>query len=138
MGTASLVPRQAWQPESGAFLVRAQRLVKERLLATNDGAGDDVLALGLDLGKLKHDVRHELLDNTAQAAGPRIALAGLDSDLAQRLRVELQLGAFHLEELLILADQGVAWLGEDAHQRILIERIERSDHRQTADKFRDH
>ena len=51
---------------------------------------------------------------------------------------ELELRAFHLEELLVLPDQGVLRLGQDADQRVLVERVERRQHRQTADELGDH
>ena len=51
--------------------------------------------------------------------------------------VELEFGPFHLEELVILANQSVARLGENADQRLFVERIERSDDRQPADELRE-
>src|SRR5439155_2276464 len=46
--------------------------------------------------------------------------------------------ALHLEQLLILTYQRVLRLRQDAHQRLLIERVQRSEHRQTTDELRNH
>ena len=50
---------------------------------------------------------------------------------------ELDLHPLHIEQFLILADQGVARLADDAHQSVHIQFIEGGDHGQAADEFRD-
>ncbi len=55
----------------------------------------------------------------------------------QRVRADFQLHAFHLEQLLELLGDGVLRLGEDLHQRRLVQFLERRDHRQAADELGD-
>ena len=57
---------------------------------------------------------------------------------ARRVFGELQLAVFHLEQRLILLEQGVLRLGEHSHQARVIERRQRRDHRQAADELGDH
>ena len=51
--------------------------------------------------------------------------------------VKVSFDVLHLEQALVLLDQRVLRLGQDLHQRRLVEVFERRDHRQTADEFRD-
>lgn len=44
----------------------------------------------------------------------------------------------HAEESLVLGHHGVAWLGQDSHQRVFVQAVQRNDHWQAADKLRDH
>jgi len=44
----------------------------------------------------------------------------------------------HAEKCLILRDEGVLGLGEDPHEHLLRERVERNNYREPADKLRDH
>ncbi len=55
----------------------------------------------------------------------------------ERVLGEGQLDVLHLEQPLILLDQRVLRLGQDLHQRVLVEILQRRDDRQTADEFRD-
>src|SRR2546429_1341187 len=48
-----------------------------------------------------------------------------------------ELDAFHQEQPLVLLDERVFRLGEDLDQRVLVELLERGEHRQPADEFRD-
>ena len=52
--------------------------------------------------------------------------------------VNLQLHAVHLEQLLVLLHQRVLRLGQDVDQRVLVELVQRRDHRQAADELGDH
>ena len=56
----------------------------------------------------------------------------------ERVVGELQLDAVELEEPLVLLDQRVARLGEDAHQRLPVEVAHAGDDRQPADELGDH
>ncbi len=56
-------------------------------------------------------------------------------DRDERLLGELEVDAVHIEDLLELAHERVARLGEDAPQRQLVERVERHDDRQSADEL---
>lgn len=64
------------------------------------------------------------------------ALAGnrLSRNRLERVRLKLQIHAVHLHQLAVLTAQGVARLGQNAHQRVLVEVIQRHDNRQTADQ----
>ena len=44
----------------------------------------------------------------------------------------------HAEEGLELGNEGVARLGEDAHQHVLRQRVQRRDHRKPSHEFGDH
>src|SRR5437868_5749676 len=66
---------------SRALLIRGVLFLEQRRLAADHGLGHRVLPLGLDFGKLKHDVGHELFDDAAQTARSGVALAGLDGNL---------------------------------------------------------
>jgi hypothetical protein len=87
--------------------------------------------------QFEHGVEQDLFHDRAQATGAGLALdAALLGDLLQRFLVEGQLDLFHLEQTLILLDQGVLRLGQDLDQGRLVEILERREHRQTADEFR--
>ena len=51
---------------------------------------------------------------------------------------ELQLGVLHREQRLVLLDQGVLRLGQDADQGVDVQRPQRRDDRQPADELGDH
>jgi hypothetical protein len=53
-----------------------------------------------------------------RARAPVSRLRAFFASSFRRFVGELQFGAFHLEELLVLADQRVLGLGEDLHQRL--------------------
>src|SRR5262249_16338822 len=103
---------------SRAFLIRREFRSKERLLAAHHPIADHQFFLGLHVGRLEHDIGHDFLDDGAQAASAGVAFLGAAGDLGQGLRTEIQLRSLHLEELLVLPDQGIARLGEDADQRV--------------------
>src|SRR5262245_9402131 len=89
--------RKKTKAKSGALLLASQTVVKQRLFAPDDGFGDQVFLFSLEVGQLEHDISHDFLDDAAQAAGSRVALAGHLSDNLQRLRREVEFGPFHLE-----------------------------------------
>src|SRR5262245_21183406 len=62
---------------SGALLVGYRGVSEERSCAADDGVGYAVFALGLDVGKIEHDVVHDLFDDAAQAAGAGVAILAL-------------------------------------------------------------
>ena len=51
---------------------------------------------------------------------------------------ELQLAVVQIEELLELRDDGVAGFSQDLDQHILVQRVERHDHREPAHEFGNH
>src|SRR5262249_41727803 len=56
----------------------------------------------------------------------------------QSQRMELQLGAFHLEELLILPYEGVLRLGKNLYQHLFVEWLQGCNNRQSSHKFGNH
>src|SRR5262249_45712799 len=82
---------------SSRALLVAQASIEERLLAADDGFGDEILFLDLDIGQLEHDVGHDFFDDAAQAAGAGIALSRHLSDELKRLGSEVQLRALHFK-----------------------------------------
>src|SRR5947209_5170026 len=83
-------PPSPGSPASGALLVlrgRRRRRAEQFSLALHHGAIDHVLALVLDVGQLVLDLQHDLLDDGAQPARPRVARPGPPGDLAQRALV---------------------------------------------------
>ena len=95
------------------------------------------MALAIHLGEVVHHVEHDLFDDGSQAAGAGVPLLGQVGDFAEGVRFEHQLGPFHVEQLLVLADQRVLRLREDSHEGVFVQRIERGDHRQAADELGD-
>src|SRR5215210_6762410 len=87
-------------------------------------------------GDVVHEVQHELLEDDAQAAGADVPLERLAGDGLERLVGELELDPFELQDGLVLPDQAVLRLVKDAHQRLLVELLERGDDRQPPDELR--
>ena len=88
-------------------------------------------------GHVVHDVEHGVLEDGAQAAGAGVAAERLLRDAGERALRELELDAVHLEELLELLHEAVLRLGEDVDQRLLVELVQRREHRQAADELGD-
>src|SRR5881394_4080814 len=88
-------------------------------------------------GQLEHDLGHHLFENGAQPARAGAALDPLLGDRAQRFLLDREPHVFQFEQLLILLDQGVLRLDENADQRLFIERVERDGDRQAAHQLRD-
>ena len=86
--------------------------------------------------EVEHHVGQQLLEDRAEAAGAGAALERLAGDRAQRAVLEGQLHLFELEELGVLLRERVLRLLEDAHERILVERLERHGDRQDGRRAR--
>src|SRR5580692_11708399 len=99
--------------------------------ALDDLARDDDLFDAFQARQVEHGVEQDHLHDRAQAAR-----AGLAVDRRQRLVGEGQIHRLHLEHALVLLDQRVLRLGEDALERRLVEVLQRRDHGQPADEFR--
>src|SRR5690606_14153031 len=84
-----------------------------------------------------HGVEQGILEDRAQPARPGLALHGLPGDGAKRIRPDLEGYAFQLEQLLVLLDQRVPRLGEDADKRRLVELAKGGDDGQAADELWD-
>src|SRR5580693_5663507 len=61
-----------------------------------------------------HEIEHQLLEDDAQAARADLALQGFARDRDQRLVGELELDPLELEDGLVLPDEAVLGLVEDA------------------------
>ena len=98
----------------------------------------DELARRRLVGQLVQDVEHHFLDDRPQAAGADVLLVGLVGDQFQGAVGEIHLGVLHGEQGLVLLDQGVLGLGQDADQGPFVQRTQGRHHRQTADELGDH
>ena len=81
-------------------------------------------------------MRFSRIERRARAPVPR--LHGLAGQGAQAFRGERKFDALHGQQLLVLADHGVARFGQDAHQVVLGERAQGGDDGQAADELGDH
>src|SRR6185295_15363731 len=84
-----------------------------------------------------HQVEHQVFEDDPQASGSDVSREGLAGDRDDRLVGELELHALELEHRLVLLDQAVLRLLEDAHQRLLVELLQGRHHRQAADELGD-
>src|SRR5690606_25222585 len=119
----------------GCRLVRLVDDVGLRL-AGDHGVVDDDLRRIRHRRQVVHRIEEHALEDRAKTASAGLALHRLLRDRAKRILAELELDALHLEELLILLRQRVLRLGENLHERVLVELLERCDDRQTADELR--
>eukprot|EP01022_Parablepharisma_sp_SALTPOND_P014695 TRINITY_DN2018_c0_g1_i2.p1 TRINITY_DN2018_c0_g1~~TRINITY_DN2018_c0_g1_i2.p1 ORF type:complete len:1935 (-),score=514.39 TRINITY_DN2018_c0_g1_i2:42295-48099(-) len=78
-----------------------------------------------------------MLQDGTQAARTGLARQRLLGDGVHGGRADFQLGAFHLQQLGVLLDQGVLGLDQDLDQGVLIQLVQGGDHRQATDQFRD-
>ena len=115
--------------------------------------GVDVQRLGAAFDDLAVD--HDFLDARAWLGSSNIVSSRMPSMIERRPRapvlraialratprsassVNSRRDVLHLEQALVLLDQRVLRLGQDLDQRVLVEVLERRDHRQAADEFRD-
>src|SRR6266508_1495575 len=86
-------------------------------------------------GQVVLDVEQDLFQDRAQPAGAGAAQDRLVGHGLQGVVGELQLDPVELEELAVLLDQGVLGLDEDADQGLLVQGVDRADHRQAADEL---
>src|SRR5260221_453607 len=91
-----------------AFLLgRLERTGDHRLLPADVLVRDDVLARVLAGRQLVHHIQHEAFQKLTQRAGAGLLLDRLLRNGAERVLGEIQLRVLHLEEALVLADEGV-------------------------------
>ena len=93
-----------------------------------------------DVGAARQVVHHleqHLLEDRPQAACAGPALERLFGDGFERVVGEHEVDVVELEELLVLLEQRVLRLDEDAHERVLVEVVHRADDRQPADELGD-
>src|SRR5436309_8162236 len=90
---------------------------EERLHAALDRiAGDDDLADVRARRDLVHDVEEYLLDDGPEPAGAGLPLRRALRRRLKRIRRELEFHLVEREEFLVLLDDRVLRLGEDAHE----------------------
>src|SRR6266545_4242756 len=99
--------------------------------------GDHAAAHVVAGGQVVLDVEQDLFQDRAQPAGAGAAQDRLVGHGIQGVVGELQLDPVELEELAVLLDQGVLGLDEDADQGLLVQGVDRADHRQATDELRD-
>src|SRR5690606_28438534 len=87
--------------------------------------------------QLEHRIEQDRLHDRTQAACTGLALNGALRDGDERVLVEGQVDILHLEQALVLLDQRVLGLGQNLDQSGFVEILERGQHGQTADEFRD-
>src|SRR5688572_18317227 len=98
---------------------------------------DHHLADILQRRQLVHRVEQDLLEDGAQAPGAGLARQRALGHRAERRDAHLELDPLHMEQALVLLDEGVLGLGEDLDERVLVELLEGRQHRQAADELRD-
>src|SRR5262245_147816 len=103
----------------------------------HDGAVDHALG---DVGAARevvHDLEEHLLEDRPQPTGTRPPFQRLLADGLEGIVGEDEVDVVELEELLVLLQQRVLRLDEDADERLLVEAVHRADHRQAADELGD-
>src|SRR6185295_18143035 len=89
-----------------------------------------------EIRQLEHGVEQDALHDRAQAPGARLALDGLLGDRRQGVVGERERHVLHLEQALVLLEQGVLRLSQDLYEGFLVQVFQRRDDRQAADEFR--
>src|SRR5712664_1489170 len=107
------------------------------ILVEDDFAGDDALLQARQRGQLVHHLEHDLLEHRAQAPRPGAALHRLAGHRGHRVVGELEPHLLELEVLLVLLDDRVLRLAEDADQGRLVQVVQGGDHRQAAHELGD-
>src|SRR5688572_4729333 len=100
-------------------------------------AGDDALLEALDRRQLVHDLEHDLFQDGAQTPCARAALERLSRDGGHRVVGELETHFLEVEVLLVLLDDRVLRLLEDADERRVVEVVQGGDDGQPAHELRD-
>src|SRR6202140_1209631 len=108
-----------------------------RLQRFADRALGDDAALDRRPGRnLEHRVEERLLNDRFQSARTCASKKSQLRNGVERALLEHELDVVQREELLVLLDERVLRLGEDAHDVLLVEVVQRDDDRQTADELR--
>jgi len=106
-------------------------------LAPDGLGGDDALADILPRGDLVHHVQQDVLDDGAQPPRPRLVCHGPLGGRLQSIVGEDQLHAVQGEEPLVLLDDGVPGLRQDADQHLLVQGVHADHHRQAPHELGD-
>src|SRR5256886_15721739 len=119
----------------GLALFAQLELGLERLA---DRAFADDAALDLGTGRdLEHRVEQRLLDDRLERASTGSAEPRQLGDGVEASFLEDELDVVQREELLVLLHERVLRLGEDAHDVLLVQVVQRDDDRQAADELGD-
>src|SRR5262245_9259081 len=111
---------------------------QHRTLVVQDHlARDDALLEALDGRQLVHDLEHDLFQDGAQAARAGAPLERLARDGGHRVVGELEPNLLEIEVLLVLLDDRVLRLFEDADERRVVEVVQRGDDGEPADELGD-
>ena len=78
---------------------------------------------------------HDFFNDGTKSPGPRISFDGLTGNGMDGAVVKFQFHMVHGQEFLVLTDKGVLRFRENLHKGLFIQRMERNNHRETADKF---
>src|SRR6266576_2806859 len=125
-------------PGSGFFLLAGALGHEQRGAAGSDAfRGDRHLAHVIAARQLEHDLGHHLFEDGAQASRAGAALHRFRSDRLERVLLERLAYVLKVEQLLVLVRERVLGLGEDADQRVFVERIERYGDREAAHQLGD-
>src|SRR5205085_9822341 len=110
---------------------------QERLRLTIDRVrGNDHAAHVAARRDLVHHVEEHVLDRRAKSARTGLTLRGAARRREQRVGWDDQLDFIQRQELLVLLDDRVLRLGEDAEQILLGERLKRNYDGQASDELR--
>src|SRR5664280_1037785 len=101
-------------------------------LAGDHHTGDVLLTRDVE-----HHRQEHLLHDRPEPPGTHAAQQRLVSDSLDRFRGELELHAVNFEHPRVLLDQGVARLGQNAHQGVTVQGRHRRDDRQATDELGD-
>src|SRR5258708_2945907 len=127
--------RLSHRPGRGSRLVGDLELGLERIA---DRPLRDDAALDLRTRRnLEHRVEERLFDDRLQGPGAGAAQERKLGDRVERPLLEDELHVVQREELLVLLDERVLGLGEDADDVLLVEVVQGDDDRQAADELRD-
>src|ERR1019366_475977 len=130
----TLLPPLLGRPDATLRLLgEQQRLHAFQYCLLGDDAPLDVRATR----HLEHAVEQDVLDDRLESACPGAASERALGDGAKRTLMEDQFDIVEREELLVLLDERVLRLGEDADDVLLVEVIQRHRDRKPADELRD-
>src|SRR5690606_27168712 len=102
---------------AGSDIAAAVGVDEQRLAASlDDVAVDDDLLDAVETRQVEHRLEQDALHDRAQPARTGLALDRLLGDRLQRVVGQLEADVLHLEQPLVLLDQGVLRLGQDLDQ----------------------
>src|SRR5699024_5047348 len=130
-GSGALLPRRTLAPR------RLPRHECRVHVLQHDLAGDHDSGDVLPAGDVEHHRLEHLFHDRPQPASSGATQDGLLGHRFHGVLAELQLHTVDLEHPLVLLDQRVLRLGEDAHQRRSVQRGDSGQHGQATDELRD-